>query len=59
MPDCSCHCYIENNNNLNPKTIQEEDMLDQLHNSDFNSRLICQIPLTIELDGLLLKMVND
>jgi len=55
----SCHCYIENDEHLNKKSIEEEDMLDQLHNSHSNSRLICQVPLSKELDGLFLRMVRD
>ena len=54
----SCHCYIEKKHKLNDISIEEGDMLDQLHNSDNSkSRLICQIPLTKELDGILLRIV--
>ena len=55
----SCHCSIENNKHLNKKSIEEEGMLDQLHNSHSNSRLMCQIPLSKELDGLRLRMIRD
>ena len=55
----SCHCFIDTNNGLNHKTLEEEDMLDQLHNSKINSRLICQIPLSQELDGITLIMASD
>tara|TARA_B100000530_G_scaffold61428_1_gene35784 strand:- start:790 stop:1104 length:315 start_codon:yes stop_codon:yes gene_type:complete len=55
----SCHCFIDTDNGLNHKTLEEEDMLDQLHNSKINSRLICQIPLSQELDGIVLMMASD
>ena len=55
----SCHCFIQNHNAVNHKTLQEEDMLDQLHNSKINSRLICQIPVSQKLDGIVLIIAND
>ena len=29
----SCHCFIESSNRVNHKTLEEEDMLGLLHNS--------------------------
>lgn len=59
----SCHCYVSSSNNiamLYQKTETEEDMLDQLHNSDIEkSRLICQIPLSEKLNGITLKLVKN
>jgi len=56
----SCHCYIQSDVVLNDKTDEEEDMLDQLHNSEIDkSRLICQIPLTPSIDGITLKIVRN
>ncbi len=56
----SCHCYVSNNIILNQKTDAEEDMLDQLHNSNIEkSRLICQIPISEELNGIILKIVKN
>ena len=55
----SCHCIIQNSTFLHKKTDEEEDMLDQLHNSNIDSRLICQISISKELDGLVLHLVND
>jgi len=55
----SCHCYITHDKELKTQSLEEEQMLDQLPNSDFNkSRLICQIPLTSKLDGITLIMNN-
>jgi len=58
----SCHCYvfISNNTILNQKSDAEEDLLDQLHNSNLEkSRLICQVPLSEELNGITLKIVKN
>ena len=55
----SCHCYIEENIQLNIPSIEEHSMLDQLHNSDLTkSRLVCQIPLSEKLNGIVLRLVR-
>ena len=49
----------KNGTKISSKTEAEEDMLDQLHNSDITkSRLICQIPLSKKLNGILLRLVR-
>ena len=56
----SCHCYVESEHDLNQKEIDEETMLDQLQNINFDkSRLICQIPMHKSLDGIILRIVRD
>tara|TARA_B100001250_G_C19475608_1_gene646456 strand:+ start:286 stop:600 length:315 start_codon:yes stop_codon:yes gene_type:complete len=55
----SCHCYVCHIDKSNNKSEEEEDMLNQLYNSNSDSRLICQIPLKKELDGIVLTMVKD
>lgn len=52
----SCHCYVESNHELNEASDDEEDMLDQAFNVEDNSRLGCQIPITDDLDGLIVKL---
>jgi len=52
----SCHCYIESDHNLPDPSDDEEDMLDQAFFVEDNSRLSCQIPMTNELDGLVVKL---
>lgn len=52
----SCHCYVESNHELNEASDDEEDMLDQAFNVEDNSRLGCQIPITDDLDGLVIKL---
>tara|TARA_Y100001968_G_C19448252_1_gene766718 strand:+ start:1313 stop:1627 length:315 start_codon:yes stop_codon:yes gene_type:complete len=55
----SCHCYVDHLQALNEKSIEEEQMLDQLPDLDLNkSRLICQIPVTPDLDGMTLILKN-
>ena len=56
----SCHCYIKSSTHLSPRSQDEENMLDQLHNSDVkSSRLICQIPLTKSLDGITIQIASN
>ncbi len=56
----SCHCYIESTHDLNEKEADEEAMLDQLQNINFDkSRLVCQIPMSKSLDGLTLRIIRD
>ena len=55
----SCHCYVEGQIKLLNKSEEEEDMLDQLHNSDENSRLTCQVLIKKELDGLVIRMPSN
>ena len=51
----SCHCYVIHDNELNSQSDDEQAILDQLPNSDVNrSRLICQIPISKEIDGVTL-----
>lgn len=48
----SCHVYILSDNDLGPKTSDEEIMLDSLHNTRTNSRLSCQLRISSKLNGL-------
>ena len=57
MALCStCHCYVETAHELPEATEDEEDMLDQAFFVEDNSRLGCQIRLTDDLDGLVVKL---
>lgn len=57
---CStCHVYIDSSwvDKLPPKEDMEEDMLDFAYSPDDNtSRLTCQIEVTNNLDGLIVRM---
>ena len=52
----SCHVYIESEHPLNEPSEEEEDMLDQAFFVKSNSRLGCQVKLTDELDGLIVRL---
>lgn len=52
----SCHCYIESKHHLPEKSEDEENMLDQAFFVKENSRLGCQIHLTENLEGLVLRL---
>ncbi len=57
---CStCHVYVDPTwvDRLPPKEDMEEDMLDFAYSPDsIKSRLTCQIEVTDELDGLIVRM---
>jgi len=55
----SCHCIILDRDMSDSKSPEEEDMLYQLYNAEYKSRLICQIPLSKEIDGITIKLANN
>lgn len=52
----SCHMYVESDHELSEPSEDEEDMLDQAFFVEDNSRLGCQIRLTNELEGLVVRL---
>ena len=48
----SCQCYVLNNVQLPEKSEDEDAMLWEAFNVKENSRLGCQIQITLDLDGL-------
>jgi ferredoxin len=57
MALCStCHCYVQSENDLPEPSEAEEDMLDQAFFVEDNSRLGCQLQLTGEMEGLVVKL---
>ena len=54
----TCHVYVEEKwfNKLQKKEAAEEDMLDVAFEPNSYSRLSCQITVSDELDGLVVKM---
>ena len=54
----TCHVYVDEKwfDKLPKKDISEEDMLDAAFEPNKFSRLTCQITVTDELDGLVVKM---
>lgn len=60
MALCStCHVYVTSEHHLSPPTPDEEDMLDQAFFVQDNSRLGCQVKLTDDLDGLVVKLAPE
>ena len=58
MACATCHVYVDEKwfNKLEKKHEAEEDMLDMAYEPNKFSRLTCQITVTDELDGLVVKM---
>ena len=58
MACSTCHVYVKDNwyNKIPKKTDGEEDMLDMAFEPSQFSRLSCQITVTDELDGLVVKL---
>lgn len=55
----SCQCYITNNFELPDMQDDEEAMLSEAFYVKDNSRLSCQIPITIALDGLEVELAPE
>lgn len=54
----SCHCYVVSDHDIFNRSDEEEDMLDQAFFVKDNSRLGCQIPITEELEGLVVELAD-
>ena len=55
----SCHMYVMSNHDLPESSEDEENMLDQAFFVKANSRLGCQIRITDEIDGLIVKLAPE
>jgi 2Fe-2S ferredoxin len=55
----SCQCYVLNDIELPDMGADEEAMLSEAFNVKPNSRLGCQIPITPELEGLILELAPE
>jgi ferredoxin, 2Fe-2S len=53
----TCHVYVDEEwfDQLPDPSLDEQDMLDTAHDLEPNSRLSCQITVTEEIDGLVVK----
>ena len=60
MACATCHVYVKDDwyDKIPKKTDGEEDMLDMAFEPSQFSRLSCQITVTDELDGLVVKLPN-
>lgn len=55
----TCQCYLESDHQLPEQSDAELDMLDQAFFVKSNSRLGCQIQITDEIDGIVLRLAPE
>jgi len=55
----TCQCYLESETNLPEQSDDELDMLDQAFHVEDNSRLGCQIQISEEIDGIVLRLAPE
>lgn len=55
----SCQCYVESGHELGEKSPDEEAMLSEAKYVKDNSRLGCQIQLSEQLDGLVVRLAPE
>lgn len=55
----TCQCYLESDTDLPEQSDDELDMLDQAFFVKENSRLGCQIQITDEIDGIVLRLAPE
>lgn len=55
----SCQCYVLSDSILPDRSDDEEAMLSEAFNVKDNSRLGCQIPITKELEGLVIELAPE
>ena len=55
----TCQCYLESDIQLPEQSDAELDMLDQAFFVKPNSRLGCQIQLTADIDGIVLRLAPE
>ena len=55
----SCQCYVLSDSILPLRSNDEEAMLSEAFNVKDNSRLGCQIPITKELEGLVIELAPE
>lgn len=55
----TCQCYLESDTELAEQSDDELDMLDQAFHVKDNSRLGCQIQISDEIDGIVLRLAPE
>lgn len=55
----SCHIYLKEGNINKEIGDEEQIMLDDVWNTEFNSRLSCQIPITKDLNNILIELAPE
>ncbi|MDG1261666.1 MAG: 2Fe-2S iron-sulfur cluster-binding protein [Flavobacteriales bacterium] len=54
----SCHMYVESDHELPEASDDEEDMLDQAFHVENNSRLGCQLHLSDNMEGMVVRLAE-
>jgi ferredoxin len=55
----TCQCYLESSTSLPEQSDSELDMLDQAFYVEDNSRLGCQIQITEDIEGIVLRLAPE
>jgi ferredoxin len=55
----TCQCYIISDHDLGERNDDEQAMLWEAENVKDNSRLGCQVPITEDLEGLIVQLAPD
>jgi 2Fe-2S ferredoxin len=55
----TCQCYLESDTELPEQSDDELDMLDQAFHVEDNSRLGCQIQISEDIDGIVLRLAPE
>ena len=55
----SCQVYVHTEQHFGQRNDDEEAMLDEAYHVKSNSRLGCQIPISIELEGATFELAPD
>ena len=55
----SCQIYIESNHSILERNDDEQAMLDEAWHVEDNSRLGCQIPISEELEDLVVRIAPE
>ena len=55
----TCQCYLESDHELPEQSDAELDMLDQAFHVKPNSRLGCQIHISDEIEGIVLRLAPE
>lgn len=55
----SCHIFLLEGNITKPIGDEEQTMLDDVWNTQSNSRLACQIPVTSELNNIVIELAPE
>ena len=55
----TCQCYLESDTELPEQSDDELDLLDQAFHVEDNSRLGCQIHISEEIDGIVLRLAPE